>query len=83
MCRATRAEITQLKVVYAKEFATGLYNPDKLGDDLKKETWFNFKRVLVKLWEGSRQEDTKFTPEEAEKDAEEIYKKGEGVGNIE
>lgn len=74
---STNDELKKMNKVYADTYTNGLYNPNKLADDIKGDTSFNFKRVLLKLWEGTRDEGDKPNPGEAEKDAEILYKNGE------
>jgi len=69
------AEIKEIAQYYAKTFHNG---QPSLEDDVIADTSFNFKKALVALVKGNRDETTPVNTSQAAADAEALYKKGEG-----
>jgi len=73
--QSSNDELQQIKTLYGKEYGGG--NPTKLEEEIKGDTWFNLKKVLIQVLKGSRSEGGSVSESEAATDAELLYQKGE------
>ncbi|WP_411025006.1 annexin, partial [Salmonella sp. s54836] len=72
MATHSNQEIVQIKTSYTKMFSRNLEK------DLDSETSGDFKRLLISLCQGGREENTEVDVEKAKKEAKDLYDAGEG-----
>lgn len=72
LCSRDNREIRQIRTIYKKEYEI------ELQDALESDTHGDFKRLMVSLCNGDRDESTDIDMREAVKDAEHLYNAGEG-----
>ncbi|XP_065887188.1 annexin A4-like [Dysidea avara] len=71
LCTRTNAEIQQIKQAYRNEFSRDLEK------DVVSETSGHFKRLLVSMCQGAREETTTVDQAKATREAQELYQAGE------